>query len=87
VKFLGVKYNFKSELIKGSTRNGSELEFGPLQENFLSYLTQIVPNTYGDMMAALVKSNIFGLTLSKLYGGKFGNLHYDENVTYHKKSY
>lgn len=87
MKFLGVKYNFRTELIKGSTRNGSELEFGPLQENFLSYLTKIVPNTYGDMMAALVKSNIFGLTLSKLYGGKFGNLHYDENVTYHKKSY
>jgi len=38
-------------------------------------------------MAALVNSNIFGLALSKLYGGKFGKLEYDENVKYNKSSY
>jgi len=88
LKFLGVKYNFKSGLLKGSTRNGSTLEFGPEQTNFLEYLRKIVPECYGqDLMGALARTNIFGLALSKLYGGKFGTLHYDENVQYSKKSY
>jgi hypothetical protein len=88
LKFLGVIYNFKSGLLKGSTRNGSTLEFGPEQTNFLEYLRKIVPKSYGlDLMGALARTNIFGLALSKLYGGKFGALHYDENVQYSKKSY
>jgi len=88
VKFLGVKYNFKTKLLKGSTRNGSNLEFGPEQKNFMEYLIKIVPKGYGgDMMNALTKSSVFGLALSKLYGGKFGNLHYDENVKYCNSSY
>jgi len=88
VKFLGVKYNFKTKLLKGSTRNGSTLEFGPEQKNFLEYLIKIVPKGYGgDMMNALTKSSVFGLALSKLYGGKFGNLQYDENVKYCNSSY
>jgi hypothetical protein len=88
LKFLGIKYNFKTRLIRGHTRNGSTLEFGFEQENFFEYLRKIVPRGYGgDLMDALIKSSIFGLTLSKLYGGKFGNLKYDEDVKYNKKSY
>jgi len=88
LKFLGVKYNFHTKLIKGSTRNGSELEFGTEQELFLEYLKKVVPGAYGqDLVHALVRSSVFGLALSKLYGGKFGKLHYDENVKYDKKSY
>lgn len=88
LKFLGVTYNFKTGLLRGSTRNGSTLEFGPEQENFLEYLRKISPNKYGDdIMDALVKSNVFGLALSKLYGGKFGKLEYDENVKYSQSSY
>lgn len=88
LKFLGVTYNFKSGLIKGSTRAGSTLEFGPRQTTFLEYLKKIVPKSYGlDLMGALVRSNIFGLALSKLYGGKFGTLHYDEDVKYSEHSY
>jgi len=88
IKFLGVTYNFKTGMLRGSTRNGSTLEFGPEQENFLEYLRKISPNKYGDdIMEALVKSNVFGLALSKLYGGKFGKLEYDENVKYNRNSY
>jgi len=88
IKFLGVTYNFKTGMLRGSTRNGSTLEFGPEQENFLEYLRKISPNKYGDdIIEALVKSNVFGLALSKLYGGKFGKLEYDENVKYNRNSY
>lgn len=88
LKFLGITYNFKTGLIRGATRNGSTLEFGPEQVNFLEYLRKISPNRYGhDLMGALVNSNVFGLALSKLYGGKFGKLEYDENVKYSKTSY
>jgi len=88
IKFLGVTYNFKTGMLRGSTRNGSTLEFGPEQEHFLEYLQKVSPNKYGDdIMEALVKSNVFGLALSKLYGGKFGKLEYDENVKYSQASY
>jgi len=88
LKFLGIKYNFESGLIKGSTRNGSTLEFGFSQLNFLELLKKITPNMYGeDLMGTLARSNIFGLALSKLYGGKFGKLEYAEDVKYNAKSY
>jgi hypothetical protein len=38
-------------------------------------------------MEVLVRSNIFGLALSKLYGGKFGKLEYTEDVKYNVNSY
>lgn len=51
-------------------------------------LRSITPSFYGeDLMGALARSNVFGLALSKLYGGKFGKLEYTEEVVYHKKSY
>jgi hypothetical protein len=87
IKFLGVKYDFRTEKLKGSTRNGSTLEFGLEQEDLLNYLTQIVPGGYGNQMEALARSGVFGLALSKLYGGKFGKLDYEENVTYKRSSY
>jgi len=88
LKFLGVKYNFETGLLKGSTRNGSSLEFGFEQTNFLELLKQITPNAYGeDLMGVLVRSNIFGLALSKLYGGKFGKIEYAEDVKYNVNSY
>jgi len=56
--------------------------------NFLELLKKITPNAYGeDLMGVLARSNIFGLTLSKLYGGKFGKLEYAEDVKYNAKSY
>jgi len=87
VKFLGITYSFEDNLIRGSTRTGSTLEFGPEQKNFLEYLRKIVPHSYTDLVGALVQSNIFGLALSKLYGGKFGKLTYEEDIKYHKNSY
>lgn len=87
IKFLGVIYNFKTKLLKGATRSGSTLEFGLAQTNLLEYLRKIVPGSYTDMMGALVRSNVFGLALSKLYGGKFGKLQYSEDVKYHPRSY
>jgi len=88
LKFLGVTYNFDTGLLKGSTRNGSTLEFGFEQTNFLELLKKVTPSTYGeDLMDVLVRSNIFGLALSKLYGGKFGKLEYAENVKYNVNSY
>lgn len=74
-------------MIRGSTRTGSTLEFGPEQKNFLEYLRKIVPHSYTDLIGGLVQSNVFGLALSKLYGGKFGKLEYEENIKYHKNSY
>jgi len=88
LKFLGVKYDFETGLLKGSTRSGSTLEFGFEQTNFLELLKQITPGSYGeDLMGVLVRSNIFGLALSKLYGGKFGKLEYSEDVKYNEHSY
>jgi hypothetical protein len=38
-------------------------------------------------MPALVQSSIFGLALSKLYGGKFGKQFFPEKQTFDEKSY
>jgi len=82
-----VIYNFATHMLKGSTRNGSTLEFDSRQSNVLQLLKAFVPGGSLDEMGALVKSNIFGLALSKLYGGKFGRLQYDEKVLYNDNSY
>jgi len=87
IKFLGVIYNFKTGIIRGATRSGSTLEFGVEQKNLFDYLRKIVPGSYTDMMGALVRSNVFGLALSKLYGGKFGKLEYSEDIKYNSRSY
>jgi len=87
IKFLGVIYNFHTHMLKGSTRNGSTLEFDSRQSNVLNLLKAFIPGGSLDEMGALVKSNIFGLALSKLYGGKFGRLQYDEKVIYNENSY
>jgi len=88
VKFLGVIYNFTTEMIKGATRKGSKLEFGVNQENLLKMLASIIPSGHSmDIIGSLVRSNIFGLALSKLYGGKFGRLQYEEHVEYNSHSY
>jgi len=51
-------------------------------------LRKITPELYSeDLMGVLARSNIFGLALSKLYGGKFGKLEYTEEVLYNKNSY
>jgi hypothetical protein len=87
-KFLGVVYNFDTNMLRGSTRNGSTLEFGAEQVNLLEYLKEIVPHEHsGDLMTALTSSGIFGQALSKLYGGKFGKLEYEEKQTFKKRSY
>jgi len=87
VKFLGIVYNFDTKLIRGATRSGSTLEFGADQLNVLESLRNVLPGSYTDLMEALVKTNVFGLALSKLYGGKFGKLEYKEDIKYHKQSY
>jgi len=75
-------------MLKGSTRNGSTLEFGAEQTNLLEYLKEIMPHEHsGDLMTALTSSGIFGQALSKLYGGKFGKLEYEEKQTCKKRSY
>jgi len=88
LKFLGVKYDFKNGMLKGATRNGSTLEFGKEQKDVLSKLKELIPSGHSCAeMPALVQSSIFGLALSKLYGGKFGKLQYKENQTFDEKSY
>jgi hypothetical protein len=88
VKFLGVTYNFDTKMLKGATRNGSTLEFEDNHKDLMQLLREISPNGYDkDLLGALVASGIFGLALSKLYGGKFGNLEYEENQIYHSRSY
>jgi hypothetical protein len=39
------------------------------------------------LMEALVNSGIWGLTLSKLYGGKFGDQDYPEHQEYNADSW
>jgi len=88
LKFLGVKYNFRTQMLKGATRNGSTLEFGKDQRNVLDLLKELQPSEHScSEMPALVQSSIFGLALSKLYGGKFGTLRFKEKQTFDEKSY
>lgn len=88
VKFLGVTYNFDTKMLRGSTRNGSALEFEDNHKDLMQLLREITPNGYDkDLLGALVASGIFGLALSKLYGGKFGKLEYEENQIYKVNSY
>lgn len=84
-KFLGVDYNYKTELISGHTKNGSRLEFGPKQLNLLNSIADI--SGYSDLMTALTKSGIWGLALSKLYGGKFGKPDGTPKAEYNPNSY
>jgi hypothetical protein len=85
IKFLGVKYNWASKLFEGATRNGSKLRFGPKQLNVLKLVS--MNSNYADLMEALVNSGIWGLILSKLYGGKFGELLYSPKAVYSADSY
>jgi hypothetical protein len=88
LKFLGVKYDFKKGLLKGATRNGSTLEFGKNQKDVFEKLKELVPSGHSCAeMPALVRSSIFGLALSKLYGGKFGKIQYEEKQTFDASSY
>lgn len=88
LKFLGVKYDFKTGKLKGATRNGSTLEFGKDQKDVLNLLKELIPSGHSCAeMPALVQSSIFGIALSKLYGGKFGKLQYEEKQTFEEKSY
>jgi hypothetical protein len=85
VKFLGVRYSWKTKLFEGNTRNGSKLKFGPKQLEILKLVS--MNSNYADLMEALVNSGIWGLILSKLYGGKFGKLLYEERALYQSSSY
>jgi len=88
IKFLGVIYNFAKKMIRGATRKGSKLEFGVNQEKVLELVASIIPSGHSsDIIGSLVRSNIFGLALSKLYGGKFGRIQYKEHVEYNENSY
>lgn len=87
--FLGLKYDTRSELLEGHTRSGSRLQFGKDQ---LEVLEWIHTQKQGQgskitLMEALVNSGIWGLTLSKLYGGKFGSQDYPENQEYNVDSW
>lgn len=84
-KFLGVTYTFFTELLKGTTRSGKTLEFGPKQLELLKFIQDL--SDYGDLMKTLVSSGIWGLTLSKLYGGKFGELEHESQARYEERSF
>jgi hypothetical protein len=84
-KFLGLSYNFEKGLLKGQTRNGSTLEFGPKQLEVLKFIQET--KTYGSLMEALVSSGLWGLTLSKLYGGKWGTQDWSPKAQYLKGSF
>jgi len=84
-KFLGLLYTFKTGLLQGKTRNGSTLEFGPKQLEVLQFIQET--KTYGGLMEALVSSGLWGLTLSKLYGGKWGEQDWSPKAKYCKGSF
>lgn len=84
-KFLGLLYNFNKGLLKGQTRNGSTLEFGPKQLDVLKFVQET--KTYGSLMEALVSSGLWGLTLSKLYGGKWGTQDWSPKAEYRAGSF
>lgn len=84
-KFLGLLYNFNKGLLKGQTRNGSTLEFGPKQLEVLKFVQET--KTYGSLMEALVSSGLWGLTLSKLYGGKWGAQDWSPKAEYRPGSF
>jgi hypothetical protein len=85
VKFLGVKYDWRSELFEGSTKNGSTLKFGKDQLDLIKLIKY--EGDYVSLMEALVHSGIWGLVLSKLYGGKFGQLDETPKAIYSEESY
>lgn len=85
IKFLGLKYDFQTSLFEGNTRNGSTLKFGEKQLEVLELVS--MNSNYQNLMEALVNSGIWGLILSKLYGGNFGRLNYEEKAVYTVDSY
>lgn len=76
-KFLGLEYDAKKDILKGSTRNGSELEFQPKQEKIFDILRQLkleYPdwfklNSEDSRLKYLSESTLLGLVQSKLYQG------------------
>jgi hypothetical protein len=87
VKFLGLKYNFTTDLFKGATRTGSVLEFGSDQLNLIKLISKNLESNYASLMEALVRSGVWGLVLAKLYGGKFGKLDQEVKRVYLPDSY
>lgn len=88
MKFLGIKYHFRSGEVQGATRNGSTLKFGARQKGVLDLLKKLVPSQGSlSSASALVQSSIFGTALAKLYGGKFGKLDYPEHQIFAENSY
>lgn len=85
LKFLGLTYSWKTKLFRGSTRNGSTLEFGPDQLDIIRLIRD--NSNYTSLMEALVHSGIWGLVLSKLYGGKFGRPNESAKAIYMENSY
>lgn len=84
-KFLGLRYDFDNGLFRGATKNGSTLEFGPDQLDLLKLIS--LEGNYSNLMAALVKSGIWGLVLSKLYNGSFGPPKGEPKAEYIQSSY
>lgn len=84
-KFLGVTYDFYTALLRGSTRSGSTLEFGPKQLDVLKFIKE--QKGYGTLTEALARSGLWGLTLSKLYNGKWGDPEQKQKAQYLENSF
>lgn len=73
-KFLGITYLVKKGIIKGSTRNGSTLEFTENTKGVFDLIRFLKPDYEKTDMELLANSNIFGLVMSHLYTGTWTEL-------------
>jgi len=87
LKFLGLEYNFMTRMIKGRTRKGSILEFNSDQDKVFEKLKDLLPPYTDDPMGNLARSGIYGVSISKLYNGKFGTPPGEDHVEYKEGSY
>jgi len=76
-----------TRMIKGRTRKGSILEFNSDQDKVFEKLKDLLPPYTDDPMGNLARSGIYGVSISKLYNGKFGRPPGEDHVEYKEGSY
>lgn len=78
VKYLGLEYLPKQDLIRGSTRKGSTLEFDSKRLELIPLLKKLTGTKFSrtpqDKLSFLAESGVFGLVQAKLYQGDWEEL-------------
>ena len=88
-KFLGLEYLTKEKLIKGKTRNGSNLEFDAKRRGLLALIAKIDPRKTAsrskkDSMDWLAGSGLLGLIQAKLQ--PIANVHENHKIVFFQLS-